>query len=223
MILMELKYITILDVETTGFDPSSDVVIEIGAILYSLEFKSTVMEISTLIPVDSNPAVEVNNIEVGLTQLVNSDMLAGFKQALKAMLDVSSYAVAFNSDFDSSFLPWINRPWADAALIQYPRETSKRDLVNLALNNGIPVVSAHRALTDCRLLAELLSRVPNLEEQLTKAARPKQIVRALVSYDQRNLAKQHHFVWNAIVPNAWARKMPLEDTQELPFQVAVVS
>lgn len=200
--------ITILDTETTGLDPAKDKVIEIGAVLYSTEHRASVQEISTLIPTELNPATAINGLEPALTQAVTSDILNPVKAVLGAMLKASEYAVAFNSDFDSAFLPWITRPWSDAAAIAYPRAGHKKDLVNLALNHGIPLIGAHRALEDCRILAALLSKVPDLDYQLRQAARPKTIVRALVSYEERDLAKQHGFAWNAIVPNAWAKKCP---------------
>jgi DNA polymerase-3 subunit epsilon len=71
-------------------------------------------------------------------------------------------------------------------------------------------------------LAELLGKVPDLEAELARAARPKVLVKALVGYGDRQMAKDHGFHWNNPVPNAWAKRMPLEDAEELPFEVVEI-
>ena len=224
--------ITILDVETTGLDPETDAVIEVAAILYDTQHRAILQQVSTLLPVAANPAETVNGISLDMVNASNNhawDSQDSITDAIVEMMEDSAYIVAFNSDFDQSFIEtmgdtaWqVETPWADAAAITYPRMGHKRDLVNIALANGIPIVNAHRALDDCRILAELLSKVPDLDEQLARAARSKATVKALVSYNQRDLAKAAGFIWDAIVPRAWAKRMPLEDAEALPFPVEVV-
>jgi len=223
--------ISIVDVETTGLSPATDEVIEVGAVLYSVEHRAIVQQVSTLLPVISNPAEEVNGISAGLADLCASpeprdaalDLLRWFNSE-------SEYLVAFNSDFDQqwfngSVLPdWsVNGWWADAAAIRYPKPSTSRSLVALCVAHGIPVVSAHRALDDCRLLAALLGTVDDLAGELARAARPKVLVRALVGYDGREAAKAAGFYWNRDVPKDWARRMPIEDAGELPFEVVEVA
>lgn len=50
------------------------------------------------------------------------------------------------------------------------------------------------------------------------ALRPKAWFKALVSYDNRELAKKAGFKW---IPElkSWVRKMAVDDTKELPFMV----
>jgi hypothetical protein len=48
------------------------------------------------------------------------------------------------------------------------------------------------------------------------------LVRALVGYEGRESAKAAGFYWDREVPKAWARRMPIEDTDHLPFAVEVV-
>ena len=218
--------VAIVDVETTGLNPETDAVIEVAAILYSTEHRAILQQVSTLLHVDENPAESVNGINPEITFEIASLF---HSEAIAKMLEASSYAVAFNSDFDRQWFSFednhvgesVEIPWSDAAAITYPRMGHKRDLVNLAIANGIPVVNAHRALDDCRILADLLGKVPDLEYQLARAARPKATVIALVSYDDRHLAKDAGFVWDSLVSKAWAKRMPIEDTESLPFPVAV--
>ena len=223
--------VAIVDVETTGLNPETDAVIEVAAILYSTEHRAILQQVSTLLPVAANPAETVNGISLDMVNASNNhawDSQDSITDAIVEMMEDSAYIVAFNSDFDQSFIEtmgdtaWqVETPWSDAAAITYPRMGHKRDLVNLAIANGIPVVNAHRALDDCRILADLLGKVPDLEYQLARAARPKATVIALVSYDDRHLAKDAGFVWDSLVSKAWAKRMPIEDTESLPFPVAV--
>jgi hypothetical protein len=88
--------------------------------------------------------------------------------------------------------------------------------------HGIPIVDAHRALDDCRTLTRLLSLVPNLEEELKRASRPKVLVKSLEG-KPGTLSKMHGFKWNSIIPYSWAKYIPEEDIESLPFRVIKVS
>ena len=213
--------ISILDLETTGLNPDTDEVIEVGAILYSVEHRAVLQQVSTLLPVASNGAEDVNGIGAALTELVPSCAKDMAYELVGEMMSESAYLVAFNSDDDRQWFPgWDN--WSDAAAIRYPRPSGSRSLVNLCLAHGIPVVSAHRALDDCRLLAQLLGKVPDLEGELARAARPRVLMRAIVGYEGKDAAKAAGFVWDRLVPSAWAKMMPREDIGELPFEVVEV-
>lgn len=221
--------ISIIDIESTGLTPTTDEVIEVGAILYSVEHRAVLQQVSTLLPVQSNGAEDINGIGVEVAGLNTQQAVEAAIEMLRWFYADSEYLVAFNSDFDSqwfngSMLPDWNHNgfWSDAAAIRYPNPSNKRDLVNLCLAHNIPVVSAHRALDDCRLLAELLGKVPDLEAELERAARPKALVRALVSFEGKDAAKAEGFIWNELVPRAWAKRMPLEDCALLPFEVVEV-
>lgn len=224
--------ISIVDLETTGLDPATDEVIEVGAILYSVEHRAVLQQVSTLLPIaaELNAQEHTNGINVAMSRLTGQECVESALDLLRWFKAESQHLVAFNSDFDQrwfngSVLPdWdVNGWWSDAAAIRYPRPSHKRDLVSLCLAHGIPVVSAHRALDDCRLLAELLGKVPNLEAELARAARPKVLVRALVPYEDRGRAKDAGFIWDKLVPRAWAKRMPWEDAKLLPFEVIEVA
>jgi DNA polymerase-3 subunit epsilon len=216
--------ILILDVETTSLDPDTGQVIEVGTILYSVEHRAVLQQVSTLLPVESNPAEGVNGISVELSQKVSNYIWQILSQDIKQLGEMSSYKVAFNSDFDRQWfdggvLPnWENDTnWSDAACIRYPKPSHSRSLVNLCLAHGIPVVSAHRALTDCQLLAQLLGTVENLEWELERASMPKELVRAIIDREDSKLAKEWGFVWNEIIEGYWCRKVLPGDLDGCPF------
>jgi DNA polymerase III subunit epsilon len=222
--------VTLLDVETTGLSPDTAEVIEVGAVLYSVEHRAIVQQVSTLLPVDKNPAYEINGITPAVSQeCAGPELREAALDLLRWFNSESEYLVAFNSDFDSkwfngSVLPdWsVNGWWSDAAAIRYPKPSTSRSLIALCVAHGIPVVSAHRALDDCRLLAALLGTVDDLAGELERAARPKALVRALVPFERKEEAKAEGFIWNELVPRAWAKWMPIEDAEGLPFEVVEV-
>jgi DNA polymerase-3 subunit epsilon len=221
--------IAILDCETTGLDPETDAVIEVAAILYDTQHRAILQQVSTLLLVEANPAGEINGIPPELSRMVADDLANAALEVVFEMACKSAYLVAFNSDFDQQFCDKENlfgglpKPWADAAAITYPRMGHKRDLVNIALANGVPVVNAHRALDDCRILAELLSKVLDLDYQLERAARPKVLVKAVAPFSENDMVKAAGFKWNRpdLIPRAWAKRMPREDAEALPFAVEV--
>ncbi len=106
--------------------------------------------------------------------------------------------------------------------ISWPKELHLKprpSVRDLALAYEIPVWSAHRALTDCIYLAEVLRRCPDLEILLEQGLEPKRLMRALVTYEERNLAKQAGFRWNEPVRGAWTRRISDREITSLPFEV----
>ena len=48
---------------------------------------------------------------------------------------------------------------------------------------------------------------------------PRRLVRARLSYDERQLAKEAGFRWNEPVPKAWSRRLSEREIAALPFPV----
>jgi DNA polymerase-3 subunit epsilon len=110
--------------------------------------------------------------------------------------------------------------------IRWPADRQLRpspSVRDLALAHGVPVWAAHRALTDCIYLAQVLERCGDLEPLLQEALEPRQLYRAQLSYAERQRAKDAGFRWNDPVPGAWSRRLSQREVRALPFPVQPVA
>jgi DNA polymerase III subunit epsilon len=122
-------------------------------------------------------------------------------------------------DIKGQPLPWL----CTMTDFKFPKQNRPRQsLVDLVLAHDIGVYGNHRALSDCQLIAALFNVMDDLQGLFTKAIRPKACYIALVSYEDRNLAKQAGFHW---VPDTktWQRVMAMDDVKSLPFLVKLAS
>lgn len=231
-----IEQVLIVDTETTGLELENAQVIEIGAILYSLRHQTTIQQTSVLLPAGDNPAEKINRIkpaalatlspsvtELGVTTILEMARMADVIAAHNAEFDRKWFGSAGNNgvllpnlvDASDNLLPWV----CTCNDFEWPYQTRPgQSLIDLALAHGIGVYANHRALTDCQLLATLFDRMDNLQEMFESALRPKARFVAVVSYDNRELAKQAGFKWFS-ERKSWERMMPPEDAQQLPFRV----
>lgn len=225
---MEVKRCLIIDTETSSLEENTAVV-EVGAILYSVTNQCVIQELATLLPAESNEAEAINRIK---PEALREAGLIGASFALEMLFAMSNKAdvyVAHNAEFDSKrvfgntdFLPLASLPWVcTMSDFKWPLATREQgSLINLALDHGIGVASAHRALTDCRLIAALFDRMASpetLQAMFQTAMRPKGLFQALVSYDDREKARQAGFKWDGGTKR-WTRSLALEDAAQLTFQ-----
>jgi DNA polymerase-3 subunit epsilon len=233
---MMIRHALILDTETTALDPSAGKVIEVGVILYSVEHASTIACASVVLPADANPCEAINGIPPAI--LADAESLAEFRASFALLLRRSDVIVAHNAEFDRQwFTPsvaplrpaesWLSLPWLCTMNdFAWPRGKAGDGLVSLALAHGVGVSSAHRALTDCLLIAALFDRMPlfgrDLQAMFAHAMRPTAIFRALVSFEQKDLAKNAGFKWDANA-KIWTRRMAVDDAADLPFKTSMVS
>lgn len=217
----------LLDIETTGVDPAVDQIIELGVILYSVEARSTLFQFSGLLPATKkNDAHHVNGISAAACNEAASLGLNTMALA-RRLFYAADIIVGHNCiDFDRKFLSpeWNEKPWVCTKTdVVWPKQIKQGDsLVNIALAHGIGVASAHRALTDCQLIAALFDRMDDLPSILTMAMRPKAVMVASVSFKDRHLARDTGFTWDADSKH-WTRRMAIEDVVLLPFPVMEVT
>ena len=233
----------ILDTETTNLETDKQVC-EVSATLYNVDADvrkcGAVASVSFLIHVDQNDAESVNGITPELTKIAYSNCGCEANNLFFHLVSISDYLVAFNAEYDrpllnnlfdiSEDIDSIN--WLCAMSdfdLQYPNRSKygNYSLINLALHFGICISTAHRAGDDVRLLVEVFNRnKPNLTQLLDKAIfranSPIVTLQAKVSYYNRGLAKDAGFIWNTIIPNAWAKQVKECDLIPYNFDVSVI-
>lgn len=238
-----MRPLLIIDTETTGLDPEKDRIIEVGAVLFDPEAGVPVACGSRLIqhpnaPKADNPAEAINRIPESVlsgpwpdydpaTLLYVMDELCDGTGIVGKSDAGLPYLVAHNAAFDSSFLDVDeDRTWIctkhDVEWDRVPGGTGS--LVQIALAYDVGVVRAHRAIEDCLTLAAILSRVHALENGLERwierALEPRVEVVVAVSYDNRQLAKDRGFTWNAET-KTWSKRVREsvldEYCESLPF------
>ncbi len=220
----------IVDTETSGLDPAAGQCLEVGAVLFHVPLRAVLGQLSFLLPAESNPARCVNGIDPAVTRLPQP-----WRQSLAlfaAMVAAADAVLAHNAAFDRQWfgvepLPAIDRPWiCSMDDIRWPPERHLRprpSVRDLALAYAVPVWAAHRALTDCIYLAQVLERCEGLDELLAAALEPRQLFRAELSYAERHQAKEAGFRWNDPVVGAWTRRLSSREARSLPFPVQPIS
>ena len=179
-----IEYV-VLDLETTGLEPSKDRIIEIGAI--KVRNKKVVEEYGTLI----NPQMEIPQRIIELTGISN-EMVQGkpcITEVLGELLDFCEELplLGHNLMFDYSFLKHqvvnagmeFEKKGMDTlklARILLP-ELPSRSLQNLRIHYEIFQKDAHRALEDSRTTYLLYEKLrEEFEEQQPKLFVPKELI-----------------------------------------------
>lgn len=226
-----MKNLLIVDVETTGLDRERDRVIELGCILWSVEHRTSIEVYSRLLDAPENPAEAVNGIPGGLLATLKREPV--FDGFIEMALD-ADVIVAHQADFDRAFVMRAlggipEREWPMAVVapwictredMSWPRTGAGESLIATALAHGVTVVSAHRAINDCQLLARLFEAVPDidvrLEAALQHAKLPKGRLVSTAPYEDRELVKSFGFKWDP-ARKEWWRVMALDDAKAFPF------
>ena len=225
-----IEKVLIIDTETTGLDENKDEVIEIGCILFHVSSRSVLSQVSFLLPVRTNEAEYVNGISAEVTN-IDQPWQDGLNFFLK-LVDYSDLIVAHNVEFDRKWfgkgrLPKLEKNWIcsleDINWSFQKSLKSRPSVTDLALSFSIPVWNLHRALSDCFYISEVFKKCNNLEELLLKATEPRSLYKALVSYEERYLAKNAGFRWNTPVEGAWSKKLTAEEASNLDFKVKILN
>jgi DNA polymerase-3 subunit epsilon len=228
-----MKRVLIVDLETNGVDATNDDIVEMGGVLYSISNETTLASFSWLVKAPHNDAFPINGIPFEAIEEHGINPEDANKR-LDAWLQRGDVIVAHNALFERGFIEprcatATTKPWVCTQDdVDWPRKSPDQKLTSIMLAHGLGVSHAHRALTDCEMIARLFDRSAELmmptRTLLERAMRPKALF-AMVSprfdADKNAQAKAAGFRWDAIVPKRWARRIALEDvdTLDLPFEI----
>jgi DNA polymerase-3 subunit epsilon len=221
-----LERLLVLDTETTALSPEQGECIEVGAVLFHVPGRAVLTQVSFLLPCPTNEAEAINGIPASISKLEQPWEAA--LTCFQAMVAAADGILAHNAAFDRQWfghgaLPALEKPWiCSMEDIPWPAERQLRpnpSVRDLALAYGVPVWAAHRALTDCTYLVQVLQRCDELEDLLLAAQEPRRLYRAQLAYSERHQAKEAGFRWNDPVPGAWSKRLSERELTTLPFPV----
>ena len=203
----------VLDTETTGLNPATDKIIELGIVVFEystetgqayrvLEVFNELEDPGIPIPAEST---KIHNITDAMVADKRID-----DNAVKALMSDVSIVIAHNANFDRGFVEsrfpfFADKPWA-CSLTQVPWKSEgfgSAGLEYLAYRYGFHF-AGHRASVDCQALLEVLqSELPESGGKVMKAllanARANEIkVWALnAPFDQKDKLKGRGYRWEA--------------------------
>jgi DNA polymerase-3 subunit epsilon len=210
----------VIDTETTGLDLMNHELIEIAFAVgeFDNDGKLVLIEaLSAVFPCDKNEAESINGISPILSQSGTIELFA----VVKSLLSVDVF-VAHNAKFDKGFCQkffaecpdkeeyasLMSKPWVCTLSDYTIADKAGRRLTHMAADMGVFMsASKHRALIDVMLLFEVVSRLGHTAfvDAFERALWPEWRVKAEVPFEQKDLAKEAGFQWDA------AKKMWLKD------------
>lgn len=220
-----------LDLETTGLSPVDNRVTEIGYVLWDTQKSYPLLMESHFV---GSPEVIRQNLQeiVNITG-ISCDILESYGSLSEdvckkldnfLILHNPKYIIAHNGDaFDKPFLlEEFKRsgvtekrvdtiPWIDTRFdLPYEKNPRSMHLNHLAMDEGFINPFPHRALTDVLTMLRVMSKF-DFDSILAYKTIPWVYVRALVSYDDRDKAKQQKYMWEQVgdrkFPKSWVKKL----------------
>lgn len=199
-----------VDVETTGLDAAKDSIIEMAWVIVDTERPEKPLElVSTYFSVkDTIISEEIVNL-TGITNRLLSSVgrppkLALDKFSCDLLTHKCDFIVAHNAPFDKLFIDTalmtnqllpIEQEWIDTQRdIEYPKSMRSRELVSLCAYHGFLNPFPHSAVFDVMSMLKLVEHY-NIEDILAYKAMPTVYLKALVSFDEKELAKARGFRW----------------------------
>lgn len=183
---------SVVDLETTGFDPAKDSIIEVAAL--KVRDNKIVDSYSSLI----NSGIEISEFISDLTGITNDQLQSAPSpdEVLKHLYDFLSYdiIVGHNVHFDVNFLydnfanylgKTFSNNFIDTLRLskKYYKNSPSHKLTELAKYLEIPFSVSHRALADCEITNQLYVKLTDAHKQPLESE--KELLKSL-SFDESN-------------------------------------
>jgi DNA polymerase-3 subunit epsilon len=240
-----------LDLETTGLDVLNDRITEVGAVLWDTDTNNPLICYGTLV----RPSKELDQATVdmmqrvcGLTPALLNEYGVMPDTAIENINDIARkahFVVAHNGTvFDKPLLAAeikrhqctvevLNMDWIDTRIdLPFANPPESMRLKHLACDMGFVNPFAHRALFDVMTMLKVISQF-DINEVVALSKQPVKVIRAVVSYDDREKAKALRYSWEKIgdkaYPKCWVKavkenrvKTEIEQAKEKGFQAVVI-
>lgn len=196
-----------IDFETLGLDPNVDEITEIGLVLYDTDAKTPVRITGCLVKTDKIVTEEITKLTGITNELLNkygAPRTAALKGLLATVKDVDYFLAHNGNNFDRPFLeawckreglPMPTQKFIDSR-VDLPAEAYEKgaNLFVMAAAHGF-LFDGHRAVNDVLATFKILSQY-DINVVINRALTPNVRARAVVSYDDRLLAKNSGFQWS---------------------------
>jgi DNA polymerase III epsilon subunit-like protein len=219
--------------ETTGLDRVADRPTEVGAILYTSTFKRTLESMAYLVRGDVPITPRITEL-TGINQPMLDKFGYDSKDALEAWLDLANQSDAIAGQnvrrFDKPFFEnWCLREgllmpqklWIDTRYDLVGVES--KHLGYMAADAGFLNLFPHSALSDCQTVLKLIELQPSLDAVVARAQSPETVLIAVVSFEDRQKAKDRKYSWNGGYRIWWklVKEMDLQgEVEAAPFDCA---
>ena len=210
-----------IDFETTSVDPHTCHPTEFALVLWEAETNKIIEPMSFLIDVPAT--IDIDNEHItGISKRLVTTYGYRWEETQVYILQrlvFADYLMAHNVEFDRTILkrmvnwdnyygekPFDDSHWIDTMTdISYPEKIKTRSLPYLAAEHGFLNPFPHRALFDVMTMIQIASMY-DFDEILKYANSPNIWIRATVSFDDKQLAKDRYFKWDP-TNKFWVKKV----------------
>lgn len=225
-----------IDLETTGLDVENDSIIEMAYVLWDTDRAVPLGLESSLLSIGEKELSEEIEELTGVKDGDLKELGMPPSEELQKLVDVCAalepeYIVAHNGEqFDKPFLMnelkrhcvntthFAEIPWIDTRYdLPFAKMPKSKKLDHLALDMGFINPFPHRAVTDVLTMLKVMSQF-KFEDIVEYSLIPWIVVRAMVNFDNRQLAKDERYFWQQIdtkvYDKQWVKKIKANQLEE---------